>query len=113
MAVIVPRDQFSINEFYGYTEKLPSYAAPMFLRLVIFLMNQKHQKSFFFLFLITQVQAMDITSTNKYRKVRYQKEGFDPEKVSDKLYFRDQKQRKYVPVDPQLYAKFLDSTIHV
>ena len=47
-------------------QQLPTYSWPLFIRLV------KH---------------LDITGTFKLKKFNLQQEGFDPSKISDKLYF--------------------------
>jgi hypothetical protein len=49
---------------------------------------------------------MQITGTFKHRKVDYQREGYDPSKVSDPLFFLDGDQ--YVPLDRELYRKLLE-----
>ncbi|KAL0849047.1 hypothetical protein ABMA28_013410 [Loxostege sticticalis] len=62
-------------------DSLPSYARPLFLRLV---------------------NDIEITSTFKLKKLHYQKEGFDPDVIKDPLYFRSGDQ--FVPVTSQLFA---------
>uniref|UniRef100_A0A1L8D6D8 Very long-chain fatty acid transport protein n=1 Tax=Plutella xylostella TaxID=51655 RepID=A0A1L8D6D8_PLUXY len=48
-------------------DSLPSYARPLFLRIL---------------------NDIEITGTFKLKKMQYQKEGFDPEVIKDPLYFR-------------------------
>ncbi|CAD0196276.1 unnamed protein product [Chrysodeixis includens] len=62
-------------------DSLPSYARPLFLRI----MND-----------------IEITSTFKLKKLQYQKEGFDPEVIKEPLYFRCGSD--FVPVTPELYT---------
>ncbi|CAG9784543.1 unnamed protein product [Diatraea saccharalis] len=62
-------------------DSLPSYARPLFLRLV---------------------KDIEITSTFKLKKLHYQKEGFDPDVIKDPLYFRSGD--GFVPVTTQLFA---------
>ena len=59
-------------------ERLPRYAAPLFLRLS---------------------QTADITGNYKLRKVDLQREGFDSAQVPDPLFVRDDKAKTYVPLD--------------
>ncbi|PZC72568.1 hypothetical protein B5X24_HaOG210926 [Helicoverpa armigera] len=62
-------------------DALPSYARPLFIRLI---------------------NDIEITGTFKLKKLQYQKEGFDPEVIKDPLYFRSGPD--FVPVTPQLYT---------
>ncbi|XP_038222804.1 long-chain fatty acid transport protein 4-like [Zerene cesonia] len=62
---------------------LPAYARPIFVRVM---------------------DRMDMTGTFKMRKTDLQKEGFDPSLVkTDKLYYLDVKQNKYLPLGPEEY----------
>jgi len=62
---------------------LPAYARPAFVRLV---------------------PEMDVTGTLKQRKQALAAEGFDPARVDDPLYVRDDPARRYVPLTPALLA---------
>jgi fatty-acyl-CoA synthase len=64
-------------------QALPAYALPAFLRV--------------------QAQA-ELTATFKVRKVELQAEGFDPDRVNDPLYYRDDTTETYRPLDPQVQA---------
>lgn len=78
MAAIVMGEgkTFDPKAFYDLTaERLPRYAAPVFIRLP---------------------DVADMTSTYKLRKVDLKKQGFDKAKVQDPLYVRDEKQGSYV-----------------
>jgi fatty-acyl-CoA synthase len=69
---------FDGRRFYEFTaDRLPAYAAPVFVRLV---------------------QEADMTSTFKLRKIDLQRDGYDPGKVSDPLYVRDDETKTYVPL---------------
>ncbi|XP_046961358.1 long-chain fatty acid transport protein 4-like [Vanessa cardui] len=59
---------------------LPSYARPLFLRFV---------------------SDIEITSTFKLKKLKYQKEGFDPDVIKDPLFFRSG--AEFVPLTTQLF----------
>lgn len=85
MAVVVPADGacFDPGAFYEHARRtLPSYARPLFVRVK---------------------QALDVTGNFKNRKARLQDEGFDPARVSDPLWFRDDEAGRYVPLDGALF----------
>jgi fatty-acyl-CoA synthase len=85
MAALVVADPvtFDARAFYAHVvSALPSYAIPVFLRL--------------------QVEA-EVTGTFKLRKVELQREGWDPAKLEDPLFVRDDAARAYVPLDAQLH----------
>jgi fatty-acyl-CoA synthase len=80
MAALVFRDRrnFDGAGFFAYTEQhLPSYAAPLFVRLA---------------------EAADVTTTFKLRKIDLQREGYDPEASTDPLFVRDEAAGAYVPL---------------
>jgi fatty-acyl-CoA synthase len=79
MAALVLRDRAAFDEkaFFEFTEeRLPGYAAPVFVRLA---------------------GEADMTTTFKLRKVDLQREGYDSAKVADPLYVRDGAAGAYVP----------------
>ncbi len=83
-------DSFDPEAFYRFTsQRLPSYAAPLFLRLV---------------------KELDVTGTFKLRKVDLVEEGFDPARSSDPILFRDEQTRSYVPLTRKLRKEILTST---
>ena len=47
---------------------------------------------------------MEMTGTFKLRKVKLQEEGFDPARVPDPLFFRDDEARAFVPLGAALAA---------
>lgn len=69
---------------------LPSYARPLFLRFV---------------------QELETTQTMKHSKIELMKEGYDPSKVTDPLYFMDEHRGKYVPLDVSQYKTVLTSKL--
>jgi fatty-acyl-CoA synthase len=86
MALVVPADGtgFDPQGFHAHaTRVLPPYARPLFVRVA------------------TQV---DVTGNFKNRKTRLQAEGFDPARVTDALWFRDDARGQYVPLDATLYV---------
>jgi len=63
-------------------EKLPSYKRPYFLRLQ---------------------REMKVTGTFKHQKVEYRRDGYDPSKCDDPLYWLDGE--RYVAIDTALYER--------
>jgi fatty-acyl-CoA synthase len=89
MASLVVTSEFSLEALFEQCKKdLPKFAAPVFVRLS---------------------KEMEITGTFKHRKVELVKEGFDPSTIPDPIYFRDDGVGKYVPLDKELYQKFLNN----
>jgi fatty-acyl-CoA synthase len=71
--------------FYAWAERsLPPYALPAFVRVV---------------------PEMDVTGTLKQRKHALAAEGFDPARVADPLFARDDAGRTYVPLTPAVLAE--------
>jgi fatty-acyl-CoA synthase len=86
MAALVLRDPaaFDGRTFFAHTKELPAYAAPVFVRLA---------------------QEPDLTSTFKLRKIDLQREGYDPGRVRDPLFVRDEGARAYVALTPETLGK--------
>jgi len=83
--VMKPECELSLEELYQViTKELPLYAAPIFARVQ---------------------EEMEITSTFKHKKVTLVKEGFNPTLIKDPLYFRDDKQKKFVVLDENLFSE--------
>ncbi|OXB64327.1 UNVERIFIED_CONTAM: hypothetical protein H355_004437 [Colinus virginianus] len=55
--------------------------------------------------------VLEITGTFKQCKGNLVQEGFDPNVVTDPLYFRDDKKKSYVPMNSDIYAKILDGSL--
>jgi fatty-acyl-CoA synthase len=88
--VLQPGAQFDPLTFYAHTEQLPAYARPLFVRIV---------------------SAMDVTGTLKQRKIDLQRQGYAPDATNDPLYFRDDGQRRYVPLTTALLEKIRSGTL--
>ncbi|MEB2283817.1 MAG: hypothetical protein B6D46_11140 [Polyangiaceae bacterium UTPRO1] len=83
--VLRPGVAFDGPRFHAFTaERLPSYALPLFIRLVA---------------------AADTTTTFKLRKVDLQAQGYDPARVDDPLFLRDDAACTYVPLTRERYAQ--------
>ncbi|MDX2275088.1 MAG: long-chain-acyl-CoA synthetase [Hyphomonadaceae bacterium] len=85
MAAITPGAGFKIEGLRDFVHReLPVYARPLFIRIQ---------------------PAIETTGTFKYRKVDLVRDGFDPAKVEQALYFDDPVSNRYEPVTPELYAR--------
>ncbi|XP_037825992.1 long-chain fatty acid transport protein 4-like [Lucilia sericata] len=83
-AIYDPDGQVDLDKFSQNLAKvLPAYARPQFLRFLT---------------------KIDLTGTFKLRKVDLQKEGYDPYKLSDALYYQTPK-GKYEPLTKEIYDK--------
>ncbi len=93
MASLVVGDDFDIDHIYDrVVDQLAGYARPIFVRLG---------------------KEIEITGTFKHRKVDAVKEGFDPEQISDPLYFLDTNAGAYVPLDADLYRAIQGGEIRI
>jgi fatty-acyl-CoA synthase len=82
--VLHPGAAFDARAFFAFTaERLPAYAVPLFVRLPA---------------------EADVTSTFKLRKVELQDEGYDPARIGDPLFFRDETAASYVPLTAEVHA---------
>ena len=93
MASIVVDDDFSIDGLYEHLQdQLPKYSVPLFIRIS---------------------EEIEKTGTFKYKKVDLAKEGFDPEKISDQLYFASMEDAKYINLDKDLFSKINNQEVRV
>ncbi|NXN95684.1 S27A1 protein, partial [Rhinopomastus cyanomelas] len=84
-AIADPKARVNLTVLYQELQKvLPPYARPLFLRLL---------------------PHVDTTGTFKIQKTRLQREGFDPGRSCDRLFFLDARQGRYVPLDQSLYQR--------
>ena len=85
--VMAPGRPFDPLALYRHAAaRLPSYAAPLFVRVR---------------------PAADITATYKLRKVELQRQGFDAAQIADPLFVRDEQAARYVPLTPAALARAL------
>ena len=93
MAAIVTTPEMDLDALGLRIEtELASYARPLFVRLL---------------------PEMEITGTFKHRKVDLVREGFDPARIADPLYFRDPEKGVYVPLDPGVYERIQSGQIRI
>ena len=85
MAAITPGEGFVLEGLRAHlAQELPFYARPLFIRLQ---------------------PAIETTGTFKYRKIDLVRDGFDPAKVEQPLYFDHPAEQKYAPITPELHAQ--------
>lgn len=89
MVSLVVGDGFDLDGLHSHiaASSLPDYAHPVFVRL---------QKE------------IETTGTFKQRKVDLVKEGFDPEKINDRLFFNNPKAGAFTALDATAHRKILD-----
>jgi fatty-acyl-CoA synthase len=93
MAAIVASDDLDMRAVYRHVcDSLPVYARPLFLR---------------------RRPQMETTGTFKHRKVDLVRDGFDPNSVREPVYFRDDSEESYVPLDAGLYARIVEGDVRV
>jgi fatty-acyl-CoA synthase len=72
--------------------RLPDYARPLFLRIR---------------------DEIEVTGTFKQKKLDLAREGFDPEKTGDAIFFDDPRERALVRLDGALYAKIVAGAVRL
>ncbi|XP_046441081.1 long-chain fatty acid transport protein 1-like isoform X1 [Daphnia pulex] len=92
-AILDPERALDLNDLHTKMSKvLPSYARPLFIRIV---------------------NVIDLTGTYKLRKVDYQKEGIDVSKIKDQVYFFEASSQSYVPFTSALLEQLKSGKIRV
>jgi fatty-acyl-CoA synthase len=82
MAAIVAKDNFNLTAFHDHlARRLPDYARPVFLRTR---------------------NNIDVTATFKQKKLDLVAQGFDPNLISDPIYFNDPAAKAFVRLDAAL-----------
>uniref|UniRef100_A0A3P9DSE3 long-chain-fatty-acid--CoA ligase n=1 Tax=Maylandia zebra TaxID=106582 RepID=A0A3P9DSE3_9CICH len=84
MAAVTLRDglKFDSTAVFKHVEDfLPSYARPRFLRIQ---------------------RSLDITGTFKLIKTKVVEQGFNPNEITDPLYFLNEKEKNYTPLTPDV-----------
>jgi fatty-acyl-CoA synthase len=93
MAALVVASDFDLTAFReGVVARLPEYARPVFLRIL---------------------PALQVTGTFKPQKQELMVAGFDPEEISDALYFDDRQSEAYVPLDRALFEDIVAGRIRL
>jgi fatty-acyl-CoA synthase len=85
MAAIVAKDNLNLTALRDHlAQRLPDYARPVFLRIR---------------------GNIDVTTTFKQKKIDLVKDGFDPNRGPDPIYFNDPQRKAFVRIDPDLYQE--------
>jgi fatty-acyl-CoA synthase len=93
MASLVVDSSFDLRGFReAIHRELASYARPLFIRLQ---------------------REMQITGTFKHRKIDLVKEGFEPDRVPDLLYFDDPEQGAFVTLDAPVYERITSAQVRI
>jgi fatty-acyl-CoA synthase len=93
IAALVVNSEFDLAAFRTeVASRLPPYARPVFLRLV---------------------STLEVTGTFKPRKQDLVQAGFDPQRISDPLYFDDARAQRYVRLDTALFAAILSGALRI
>jgi len=94
MAAIVDTENVLDLELFtkGIRASLPTYAQPIFLRVM---------------------KSLPLTGTFKLKKVDLQKEGFDVAKITDKLFFFDPKLKQYVELTQAIHDDICSGKIRL
>lgn len=92
MAAIVDPDQTLDLKQLGenFKKSMPSYARPQFLRIL---------------------EEIEMTGTCKLKKLDLQKEGFDPNVITDKLYYLNASTSEYLLLTVEAYQKIMNQQI--
>lgn len=92
-ALVADKQIIDLDELREHIHNaLPTFARPLFLRLQ---------------------EAADTTGTFKFRKVDLVKDGFDPERIKDAIYFDHPVIGKYVRLTQELYQQIIDGKVRV
>jgi len=93
MAAVVTNEEFDLDALDRIVEEgLASYARPIFIRIL---------------------PQMEITETFKHRKVDLVRDGFDPTKLEDRLYFRDPEKGRHVALDVGAFERIQAAQIRL
>jgi fatty-acyl-CoA synthase len=85
MATLIPSGRLDLAELHRYVaDYLPSYARPFFLRIR---------------------EEVELTGTFKYTKTELVRQGYDPIRITDLLYFDLAEADAFVPLDNELYHR--------
>jgi fatty-acyl-CoA synthase len=93
MVAIVTGDGFDLGELRDHlSRRLPAYACPVLVRICA---------------------TLDSTETFKQKKHELVREGFDPSRVNDPLFFLDVNLGLYRSIDAEAYAQLMNSTLRL
>ena len=92
-SLVVDDGAFDLGELHRRLQReLAPYARPLFLRMQ---------------------EQIAVTGTLKHRKVDLVREGFDPRATDEPLYFRDDAEGRFVPIDAALFERIRGGAIRL
>lgn len=92
-AIHDPEEEVDLGQLaQGIKRQLPTFAWPLFVRLV---------------------KQLDITGTFKLKKFNLQREGFDPSLISDKLFFLHPRTGTYEALSTELFHSIITGAIRL
>jgi fatty-acyl-CoA synthase len=93
MATMVVDPAFDLTKFReDLAARLPAYARPMFVRIG---------------------DSLEMTGTFKPTKSQLIRDGFDPGRTHDAIWFDDRSRGAFVPLDAELYAAILNAKVRL
>ncbi|KAL4219699.1 hypothetical protein ACF0H5_022269 [Mactra antiquata] len=93
-AIVDPDNQINLVELNAALQKsLPSYSRPLFIRLMR--------------------KAADTTGTHKLKKTTLQAEAFNPNIITDRLFYMNTKTGHYESLTPQIYQDICDRKLRL
>jgi fatty-acyl-CoA synthase len=93
MAAIVCAPGLDLAALRTYlAARLPDYARPLFLRVC---------------------ETIEVTATFKQKKIGLAREGFDPDRTADEIFFDDPRTKAYVRLDRLLYQAIVSGEVRV
>ena len=93
MATMVVDPAFNLTAFRQHlSETLPFYASPVFVRIG---------------------ESLEMTGTFKPTKGQLVRDGFDPGRTEDVIYFDDRSRGAFVPLDGELHAAILNARVRL
>ena len=93
MASLVVNDDFNLEKLYEYlSEQLPVYSVPVFIRIS---------------------PEIEKTGTFKYKKTDLVKDGYDPNKIQDPIYYASGGDKRYINLDQDSFQKINTLEIRV
>ena len=113
-AIVQPEGGIDLNWFLSAIKnQLPSYAMPIFIRMVKELdITGKSPDNSDLIYLVSlsailALYILPILGTFKLKKLALQKEGYDPNLIDDKMFFYNKSEGAYQPLDIQLYNEVM------
>jgi fatty-acyl-CoA synthase len=93
MVAVVVDDSFDLEALRQHlSNRLPAYACPVAVRICA---------------------SLDTTETFKQKKHDLMREGFDPRRIKDRLFFRDPGSGAYLPLDTATFSAISDGSIRL